>query len=321
MTERDATGLRTWPGSLILSAWLVLLADHVGHIPLDLLELGCGCALPSLFASSQKLFRSSTCTDCCNDSLKLVDASIALNSLTSISTQNLLWNYQSPIFSQSNQFVLIAADIIYPDTDRLALKSLFEICSHHLDISTIEQVCESTQYLYLQRNVDEFISFFRRTFLCTYLVRAESTLDVMLELATELDLCMLAIPCDCVLSTNFSFPLDIESLSPLQQRTIELCKALQLESSRRTICEIGNDGHSLSMHHLSPLLQHQMPSTVTVGDIAYFLCICRIDSASVSRSLTQQSIDLMRCSFQLRRNLLESAQQSDTEFFFPESDD
>ena len=137
----DYTGLRLWPGAHLLAHFL-LHSQHYQHSlqAQTVCELGAGVGLCGLLAG--RYARHVLLTDRVQAVLDVIDRNIALNRLSTTASSHMLeWgsNGTSSLLTSMQQHcpvsVVIAADVIYPDTTNDSMHALFDTVTQLLSSS------------------------------------------------------------------------------------------------------------------------------------------------------------------------------------------
>ena len=136
----DYTGLRIWPGAHLLAYYLL----HVQHAQRALegqvvCELGAGVGLCGLLAA--RYARHVVATDRVQAVLDVIDRNIAANQLSSVTASSHLLEWGSSgarelLKHRSPITVVVAADVIYPDTTDDSMHALFDTVTALLSSSS-----------------------------------------------------------------------------------------------------------------------------------------------------------------------------------------
>lgn len=157
----DYTGVRIWPGAELLCEWLITQPSLQYT---SIIELGSGVGLCGLLCS--KLSHSSiTLTDCNTQSIELLQHNIKLNNCQhNTNVIDLLWstnNTVNALYSAPAYDLIIASDVIYPDTTNETMCELFDT----IDVILRQQDDTSNQY-----NQCAIMSYYTRSHITTQLL-------------------------------------------------------------------------------------------------------------------------------------------------------
>lgn len=156
----DMTGMKVWPGAELMCEWFIYL-QSINQLSNRLLELGAGTGVCSILAAKLPCVNQSinqttdhlskrfvVCTDGEEQVVRLIDRNIGRNGLTDqVVARKLYWGDKDHLNAAVNdlnhtiaQFnhqpnnqpieqtfdCVFAADVCYPDTDRVAIDALFD---------------------------------------------------------------------------------------------------------------------------------------------------------------------------------------------------
>lgn len=164
--QYDYTGVRVWPGAELLCQWLIQQDLHSTSV----IELGSGVGLCGLLCSKLS-GKQVTLSDCNDASIHLLKHNIAINNCSNnTDVIKLLWSKSDALSAlNTRQYdLVIASDIVYPDTSEFTICDLFDTVDI---ILSCQPVHASDQ--------------FNQCFILSYFVRSHVTTQLLFDTAAR----------------------------------------------------------------------------------------------------------------------------------------